>query len=828
MQLLQKFVFLAERILARDDSPEGYRYESLRLQKLFSLTTLEWRGMAEAAAVPFYEKALDSAVMQAKPVSAAQLAAVRDSLGITEAGANGMHADVFGKCAASMLESGSFAASDKERLSTVQALLAMDSSFTSKTLQSLTSPLYSSTFSEVLAEVGGLDGDADDSMCARQSGKLALRQQELLLEASDAHAIEAEALRAKSKESLAEAVKFLRAQNVPQGLEVVRKLVSFCERLSGFMVSIDHAEGPAEAALPRLFGGLKGEMKQSEVLALYRVLLLHYLEDLKIDEEEARSLARLRAVLDLSEAESTSVYQAAAGPLFRKAVQKAVEGDALGASQKDELSESLSNLALPAEVTAAISVEVYTTKLRGFAGEGKIMNEEQAGQLATLRGFLDIQMEQVYDAHAEVCSPAYRNSVREVMGVTGIIPDEYWDGLQKLRDRLGLSEEAAQGLFAVEVTQKMKEFGTKAVDAMQEKMAQQQGQAPSGDDPYVDGTGSLGIEAGAASSLSTEVLNLIDFAVAAKALVTKEAAGKEFEVCGANLRNEFSERTLKEVYKQYLIEAFSGSNAARNQRLFDNLNRLALVLGLESKEVMAIHNEIGSYIYRSYISRALQKGPLGQEETQFLSSIKEALGMEQEKCDELVREQQLNRVSVLIEQMFEKSAVVAEDVRAMRDTADLYDVDLEADLQVSTFKLERLFLCELEDMVDSGELKPDDMGALIELCEPLKISEEVAQRKLEETVQKRTSGGVLQAGAALRQDNSDDACAELERVLKFAALLPETSADAKAVSESERSELYMLYQASQLTAGAVTDESTAKLELLKSVLGLAAAASTPA
>ena len=202
--------------------------------------------------------------------------------------------------------------------------------------------------------------------------------------------------------------------------------------------------------------------------------------------------------------------------------------------------------------------------------------------------------------------------------------------------------------------------------------------------------------------------------------------------------------------------------------------------------------------------------------------------MEQEKCDELVREQQLNRVSVLIEQMFEKSAVVAEDVRAMRDTADLYDVDLADDLQVSTFKLERLFTCELEDMVDSGELKPDDMGALIELCEPLKISEEVAQRKLEETVQKRTSGGVLQAGAALRQDNSDDACAELERVLKFAALLPETSADAKAVSESERSELYMLYQASQLTAGAVTEESTAKLELLKSVLGLAAAASTPA
>ena len=31
-----------------------------------------------------------------------------------------------------------------------------------------------------------------------------------------------------------------------------------------------------------------------------------------------------------------------------------------------------------------------------------------------------------------------------------------------------------------------------------------------------------------------------------------------------------------------------------------------------------------------------------QEETQFLGSIKDALGMEQEKCDELVKEQQVH------------------------------------------------------------------------------------------------------------------------------------------------------------------------------------------
>jgi len=330
----------------------------------------------------------------------------------------------------------------------------------------------------------------------------------------------------------------------------------------------------------------------------------------------------------------------------------------------------------------------------------------------------------------------------------------------------------------------------------------------------------MGIEAGAGAKLATEVLNLVDFAVASKALVTKEAAGKEFEVCGANLRAQFEDATLKDLYKQFLIEAFSGKNPTQNQRLFDNLNRLALVLGLKSEEVSRINNDIGSYIIRNYVSKELQQGPLGQEGTNFLASIKDALSMEQERVDELVRAEQLNRVSYMIEGMFEKSAVIAADVRAMRDTADLYDIDLDADLQVSAFKLERMFLCELEDLVDSGELQADDMGALIELCEPLHISEDAAQRMLEQTVQKRIEGGVLQAKASLLQQNNDAACADLSRVLKFGALLPDVVADAKAVSPTERQELFMMFQASQVAANTPPDEAAAKAELLKQLLGL--------
>lgn len=75
-----------------------------------------------------------------------------------------------------------------------------------------------------------------------------------------------------------------------------------------------------------------------------------------------------------------------------------------------------------------------------------------------MRGLLSLVMTDVADVHDEVCAPAYRKSVREVMGTTGIIPDEYWEGLTVLRERLGLSEEAAKALFASETTEKMKGY----------------------------------------------------------------------------------------------------------------------------------------------------------------------------------------------------------------------------------------------------------------------------------------------------------------------------------------------------------------------------------
>ena len=79
----------------------------------------------------------------------------------------------------------------------------------------------------------------------------------------------------------------------------------------------------------------------------------------------------------------------------------------------------------------------------------------------------------------------------------------------------------------------------------------------------------------------------------------------------------------------------------------------------------------------------------------------------------------------------------------------------------------------------------------------------------------------MQAAAMMRGGATKEVMEQLKSVLKCAAVL---DVQAKcSVSASERSELYMLFQAGQLSGGGDNVERQAQLELLKSTLGLTGA-----
>merc|ERR1712110_1055519 len=168
-----------------------------------------------------------------------------------------------------------------------------------------------------------------------------------------------------------------------------------------------------------------------------------------------------------------------------------------------------------------------------------------------------------------------------------------------------------------------------------------------------------------------------------------------------------------------------------------------------------------------------------------------------------------------------RSQLTAEAVRKMRDAADTFEVSLTDDLALSTVKLEKMFTVELEELVETGELSRADTSALKELCESLHVSEARAEELLQDSVTKQCRGGVLQASALARQGASESMLAELRRLLKYADFAP-IEVSLPAISQRDKQDMFMLYQANALTLGTMDDEKREELELLKTVLGLSA------
>ena len=82
----------------------------------------------------------------------------------------------------------------------------------------------------------------------------------------------------------------------------------------------------------------------------------------------------------------------------------------------------------------------------------------------------------------------------------------------------------------------------------------------------------------------------------------------------ATLAGQFSSSVIKELYRQALLEAFSGSESAQNEQLFSTLGPVAAVFGLDAEDVSEIHTEIGKLIFEQYLRKSLkQAGGLAEK-----------------------------------------------------------------------------------------------------------------------------------------------------------------------------------------------------------------------
>ena len=76
--------------------------------------------------------------------------------------------------------------------------------------------------------------------------------------------------------------------------------------------------------------------------------------------------------------------------------------------------------------------------------------------LQSLREFLGISEEDIYEIHMRYFGEAYKKAIKEALGSTGVIREEFRAPLEDLCSRLGVSDEASKRFLVDSVGERMK------------------------------------------------------------------------------------------------------------------------------------------------------------------------------------------------------------------------------------------------------------------------------------------------------------------------------------------------------------------------------------
>ncbi|KAK1860833.1 hypothetical protein I4F81_003420 [Pyropia yezoensis] len=815
-------------------------YELGRIAKFFGVSESDLAARVERISKPLFRHVVSRATIDGS-LQRADLAAAQASLGVSDSSARAIGLQAYtSRVHALVTEKGKLDAADVESLARLRTLLALGDSEGETVLIERAQPVFRAEVETVVA--GVTDGSLSVSSAV---GRMAVRQSELALPSDVCRSALTAVVRQSAVSLVKRASQYLRVQNVGGTVDQVKALLAYADTVLPLLTAARETFGSASAAtddatsaaatLRVYMGNLANAVGRQEPRQLYRLFLSDCLADVKIDEEEAESLARLRAVLSISDAEAADAYKSAAGPVYRKATKEAVEKNDLSEESRARKDKLKADLALPEETWKPMDVELYEARLRNLMNGNRVLQEGEAASLAQLRAYLGLSEAEVAKVTRSAVAPVYLQSVEEAMGPTGVMLPEYEAGLRRLRERLGLTEEDAESIFYKVVKSRMRVYVEKALLAM-EKSKNLRGSSEErdiGDDPFIKRAGAtLGIDAG---GLTVELAALVNFYTRNKLTKTVEVdvpvpakdgaeattEKKSVTTYPVNLRGDFDPKVMNEMYKQYLVQCFSAQTRGEKQRLFAVLDELSGVLGLTTPEVNAIHSEIGSVIYKNYANQTLAKnGAKGLEEkdVEFLANIQQTLAMTDAQCKTIIKETKLNRISVMLEALFNRPKVLAESVAKLRATAKGLGVDLVRDLKVAKDQRSRLFSVEVDAAIERGAVTTETQDLIPQVKAELAIDDETARDVLLKCIQRRCSSHLIQAAASLRQERADTSVAELSTALRFGKLLP-SEVKTGVISAAEKSELFLLYQAHLISGGALSDDARASLDLLKTMLG---------
>lgn len=399
-------------------------------------------------------------------------------------------------------------------------------------------------------------------------------------------------------------------------------MVNHAHMLENFQTLSRHIIGDSEIPLP----GLPFAEKT-------RQLLFELQQEQQQAHVSSSSHENFEEMFALSPAQKQRILQNLAIPKIVSWVAQCLQERNYAAGAKLAYQKLLQQQNVSPDDWRSTAMDFYYQEVKKMASLRAVPSQEDVAQLQAIQSFLEVDGEAVQSVHLEHFGEKYVKAVTEAMTPTGIISEEYKQGLERLRLRLSLSEEDALLLVSVAARQRIAPMLNDIVDlwksstdaayraekeererkdpaaAAKKQQQQQRGTTAStnGDQTpvfgFMDVTVSASSASGGPNTFMREILNLVD-------IVRENYEVRDFEFATTDRApitavGMLNKDDLIGVFKYFLISRLTESNDELRNRYRDAEAVLVKVLGFSDDAVVKAKQSFAYSAYKSLLHQVL-------------------------------------------------------------------------------------------------------------------------------------------------------------------------------------------------------------------------------
>lgn len=384
------------------------------------------------------------------------------------------------------------------------------------------------------------------------------------------------------------------------------------------------------AAFQKLAAGLTSEVKEIPIPGLPFVQGIRAsMYQLQLDKGLGDGRGVSPEMFELREDQRAIVERQLVLPKVSSWVAQCITEGTFNDDAKQAYRKLLGQYGVDEEEWKASAVDFYYQECSRIAKSRQIPTSDDMQRLAAVKAFLDCDDAAVDRVNLELLGDKYVKALTEAMTPTGIITPEYAEGLERLRLRLGLTEENAQKLLSFSIQSRVAPAVQSLIDVWKsdtdakyrrekeqreaQEAAQKQGSVRDKSRDNIDSLDSVfgymevgaQKEGGGPNVFMRDCLNVVD--------IVMENCGMQnvtdLESLPVNAAELAPPGDLAGVYKHFLITRLAERDEGLRARYLSYEPMFAKILGIDESNQRRVKRSLAYTSYKNMLKSILRVKP---------------------------------------------------------------------------------------------------------------------------------------------------------------------------------------------------------------------------